>query len=265
MPDVNPQSLDGYVETTAPSSVPPAAVPDPPPRKRLGRISFPLLVSLAGLVLVIAGGAIAWWLHAHQAPWFVGKPLYTQRSVTTATKVQKIHSTLLYRADGKYAATNTVYEYGKPPAEQNYTGAWRQDGDWTCLRMDWLAGKEFCNAFIKTDSGWVVLNRANAQITPIGLTSLPAPSDQELAPPAPPPAPVPPASCSFADAPVAHAASVTAFLSKTVSSGQPCKAEVRTCTNGELSGSYPYATCSAAIALPPLTKKSSGTHQRSGR
>ena len=236
MPDVNPQSLEEPAKThTLNLSLP----------KRTRKVS--ILLSVAGAIVLATGcGAVGYWLLVHRSPpWFVDKPLYTARESTTGNRVQKIHSTLLYGADGKYAATNTVYEYGKPPAKQSYAGSWRKDDAWVCLRMDWMRDKEFCNAFIKTEQGWIVLNRTDARTTPISLGPLAPPSDQELAPPPSP------ASCTFAGGPVAHAASVTAFQSSTVTSGQPCQAEVRICTNGQLSGSFQNASCSAAIALPP--------------
>ncbi|WP_139374013.1 hypothetical protein [Enhydrobacter aerosaccus] len=205
---------------------------------------------MAAIVVLIGGGAIAYWQFADQPPpWFVGTPIYTARTDITGNRLLVIHSKLLYSADGKYSATRTVYEHGKPPAEQSYAGSWRQDGQWICLRMDWKPDREFCNTFIETEQGWIVLNKGDARTTPVMLAAPSPPSEQDLVP-------LPPgASCSFAGSTVAHATSVMAFEASVVNPGQSCKAEVRTCTDGELSGSFPYAVCSAAIVLPLPSKK----------
>lgn len=52
-----------------------------------------------------------------------------------------------------------------------------------------------------------------------------------------------PASCVFNQANLAHGQRVQAFFSSTVSSGQTCLSETRTCNNGYLSGEAPYASC----------------------
>ena len=51
------------------------------------------------------------------------------------------------------------------------------------------------------------------------------------------------ANCTFNNTSVAHDASVTAYQSQSVSVGQTCVSESRTCTNGTLGGSYQYAAC----------------------
>jgi hypothetical protein len=53
-----------------------------------------------------------------------------------------------------------------------------------------------------------------------------------------------PASCLFNGMTVAHGASVAAYAASTVSFGQACAMETRTCNNGQLSGSYTFASCS---------------------
>ena len=50
-------------------------------------------------------------------------------------------------------------------------------------------------------------------------------------------------SCTFNDTTVSHGASVTAYQSSSVSAGQQCASETRTCNNGTLSGSYTFASC----------------------
>ncbi|HEY6878670.1 MAG TPA: hypothetical protein VI299_11660, partial [Polyangiales bacterium] len=53
-----------------------------------------------------------------------------------------------------------------------------------------------------------------------------------------------PANCTFNAQTVAHGAGLTAYASPSVPFGQGCASEVRTCTDGQLSGSYAYANCS---------------------
>jgi peptidoglycan hydrolase-like protein with peptidoglycan-binding domain len=57
-----------------------------------------------------------------------------------------------------------------------------------------------------------------------------------------------PAACSFNNQSVANAASVTAYQSSTVAFGSQCVSQSRTCTNGTLSGSYQYPSCSVQQA-----------------
>ena len=52
-----------------------------------------------------------------------------------------------------------------------------------------------------------------------------------------------PKMCLFNGQTIAHGATVKAFVTSTVGYGQTCKFENRVCSNGELSGSYPYSTC----------------------
>lgn len=56
------------------------------------------------------------------------------------------------------------------------------------------------------------------------------------------------ASCIFNNQSIPHGQSVTAYQSSSVPAGQQCVSQTRTCTNGILSGSYQYATCSVATA-----------------
>lgn len=51
-------------------------------------------------------------------------------------------------------------------------------------------------------------------------------------------------SCVFNGQVVPSGASVTAYQSPTVPSGQTCASQLRTCLNGALSGTYTFATCS---------------------
>lgn len=51
------------------------------------------------------------------------------------------------------------------------------------------------------------------------------------------------ATCSFNGSTMTSGASVTAYQSSSVANGQTCVSQVRTCTNGTLSGSYAYGTC----------------------
>jgi peptidoglycan hydrolase-like protein with peptidoglycan-binding domain len=57
-----------------------------------------------------------------------------------------------------------------------------------------------------------------------------------------------PNACSFNNQPVASGASVTAYQASSVGYGQQCLAQTRTCTNGTLSGTYQYASCSVSGA-----------------
>lgn len=52
-----------------------------------------------------------------------------------------------------------------------------------------------------------------------------------------------PASCLFDGRTISHNASVTAYLSSMPSGGAACVFETRKCTDGVLSGSYPFAAC----------------------
>jgi|GEM_PF-5501689 len=55
-------------------------------------------------------------------------------------------------------------------------------------------------------------------------------------------------SCIFNGQSVAHGASVTAYQASSVAYGQSCTSQSRTCSNGTLSGTYTYASCSVASA-----------------
>lgn len=67
------------------------------------------------------------------------------------------------------------------------------------------------------------------------------------------PAPAPaPASCVFNGKTIASGSSVTAFRASSVPYGSTCASESRLCTNGVLSGSFAYASCSVEAPKPPL-------------
>lgn len=53
-----------------------------------------------------------------------------------------------------------------------------------------------------------------------------------------------PASCLFNGQTITHGSSVTAYLKSSTSSGELCSAEERFCDNGQLAGSFQYASCS---------------------
>ena len=55
-------------------------------------------------------------------------------------------------------------------------------------------------------------------------------------------------SCTFNGKTIAGGSSVTAYLASSVPSGQTCKSQARTCSNGTLSGTYAYASCSVQVA-----------------
>jgi hypothetical protein len=59
----------------------------------------------------------------------------------------------------------------------------------------------------------------------------------------------PPAPCSFNGQTIPSGTSVNAYAVTTVPYGQTCAAQARTCTNGVLSGTNPYSTCSVT---PPV-------------
>lgn len=62
-----------------------------------------------------------------------------------------------------------------------------------------------------------------------------------------------PASCTFNGSTVANGNSITAWQSSTVPYGSTCTSQSRVCTNGVLSGSYAYSSCSVnpPSPLPP--------------
>jgi len=55
-------------------------------------------------------------------------------------------------------------------------------------------------------------------------------------------------SCTFNGKSIASGSSVTAYLASSVPSGQTCNSQVRTCSNGTLSGTYAYGSCSVQSA-----------------
>ncbi|MGZ3775183.1 MAG: hypothetical protein ACXVCY_14925, partial [Pseudobdellovibrionaceae bacterium] len=52
-----------------------------------------------------------------------------------------------------------------------------------------------------------------------------------------------PADCTFNGKTVSNGASISAFATSTVAAGSNCASQSRVCTNGVLSGSYTYASC----------------------
>ena len=56
----------------------------------------------------------------------------------------------------------------------------------------------------------------------------------------------PPASCNLSGQEVVSGSSVTAYQASTVPYGSSCVSESRVCTNGSLSGSYQYLSCSGS-------------------
>src|SRR5262249_30947473 len=60
----------------------------------------------------------------------------------------------------------------------------------------------------------------------------------------PTPGTPPAASCTFDGQTIASGASVTAYQSASVPAGSSCVAQTRTCSDGTLSGSYGFASCS---------------------
>ncbi|AZZ37510.1 hypothetical protein CIK05_12135 [Bdellovibrio sp. qaytius] len=72
-----------------------------------------------------------------------------------------------------------------------------------------------------------------------------------------------PASCLFNGQTVAHGSKVPAFPNSTVAYGSSCVAESRTCDNGVLSGSSPYATCAVDAAASCLFNGQTLAHGQS--
>lgn len=73
----------------------------------------------------------------------------------------------------------------------------------------------------------------------------------------------PMASCTFNGMPVLHGGSVTAFAQSSVPFGSTCQQQTRTCSNGALSGSYTYATCSVSAAASCTFNGGAVTHGQS--
>lgn len=61
-----------------------------------------------------------------------------------------------------------------------------------------------------------------------------------------------PASCLFNGQTISHGQSIIAFESSSVSFGQSCNQQTRTCSNGSLSGSFLFANCSVGAAAACL-------------
>jgi len=53
-------------------------------------------------------------------------------------------------------------------------------------------------------------------------------------------------ACQFNGASITSGSSVTAYQSSSVANGNSCVSEVRSCTNGNLSGSYTFSVCTVA-------------------
>ncbi len=71
----------------------------------------------------------------------------------------------------------------------------------------------------------------------------PLPQPQPVTPPPPPPVNPQKMPCSFGPQTLPHGVSVTAYESLTVPAGQSCKSQVRTCSDGVLSGTYQHSNC----------------------
>lgn len=56
----------------------------------------------------------------------------------------------------------------------------------------------------------------------------------------------PPKSCTFGTSTIQSGQSVTAYVEPLVAAGSTCTQEQRVCTDGTLSGSYPYSSCSVS-------------------
>ncbi|MEQ1723837.1 MAG: hypothetical protein ABL930_11720, partial [Pseudobdellovibrio sp.] len=61
-----------------------------------------------------------------------------------------------------------------------------------------------------------------------------------------------PASCLFDGQTIVHGATVNAFLSSSVNAGSLCSSEPRTCSNGILSGTNTFSSCTVAAAASCL-------------
>ena len=62
-----------------------------------------------------------------------------------------------------------------------------------------------------------------------------------------------PASCTFNGQTVASGSSVAAYQNPSVPNGQACVSQARICTNGSLSGTYTYASCTVTAPTPVPT------------
>ncbi|MDO8514663.1 MAG: chondroitinase-B domain-containing protein, partial [bacterium] len=63
----------------------------------------------------------------------------------------------------------------------------------------------------------------------------------------------PTSSCTFNGATVAHGASVPAYQTASVPVGSTCTSQSRVCTNGTLSGTYTFSTCTVGTDTTPPT------------
>ncbi len=71
-------------------------------------------------------------------------------------------------------------------------------------------------------------------------------------------------SCSFDGNTVIHGSSVTAYQASTVPYGSTCSSQSRTCTDGTLSGTYQYASCSVSPAASCTLDGTTIAHGSSG-
>lgn len=71
------------------------------------------------------------------------------------------------------------------------------------------------------------------------------------------------ASCLFNGSTVPHGGSVTAYQTSSVSYGQTCAAQTRSCNNGALSGTYQYSTCSVSSVASCLFNGQTIAHGQS--
>jgi hypothetical protein len=73
---------------------------------------------------------------------------------------------------------------------------------------------------------------------------------------------IPPASCLFNGFSVPSGNTVTAYQASSVTSPATCQSQVRTCTNGTLSGSYAYSSCSVIIPSGAISSALTATPSR---
>lgn len=89
------------------------------------------------------------------------------------------------------------------------------------------------------------LPTATTMVTP--TTMKPVTTTMAAPPPTSPPSTVPPtaqpAACNFNGQIIASGGSVTGFQTSSVGYGHTCTSQTRTCTNGTLSGSYGFSSC----------------------
>ena len=57
------------------------------------------------------------------------------------------------------------------------------------------------------------------------------------------------ANCSFSGQTISHGGNVTAYQTPSVDYGSTCSSQMRSCSNGNLSGSYAYTSCTVSSAI----------------